>query len=186
MKKVILFVILLGVLIGIIFVKTGRDQAQIDEAFRSGIAKGQLEVAAYQKRVESLRVSTDQYRLSWADSLRRHDSVFAVFRDSVKVLLLAQNDKIKELQKKARSSVKSTPKGITASVSKTKSDTDGVLNRHTQILTYYKTRYHELPGDLSTYERKAALTEIRQETISKFTITLAELDQIRKSNKLDY
>jgi len=177
MKKVALFVILLGVLIGIIFVKTGRDQSQIDEAFRSGVAKAQLEVAAYQKRVESLRVSTDQTRLAWADSLRRHDSLFAVYRDSIKDLLLAQSDKIKELQKKSRSSTK------TAATPKT---TTGAVSRHAQILAYYKNRYGALPGDLSSYERKAALTEIRQETVDKFAITLAELDQIRKSNKLDY
>lgn len=186
MKKVILFIILLGVLIGIIFVKTGRDQAQIDEAFRSGVAKAQLEVTAYQKRVESLRVSTDKTRLDWADSLRRHDSVFAVYRDSVRQLLVAQSDKIKELQKKSRSSVKTVSNGTTASAPKTKNDTGGVLSRHAQILTYYKNRYRELPGDLSTYERRAALTEIRQETVNKFAITLAELDQIRKSYKLDY
>ena len=186
MKKVILFIVLLGVLIGIIFVKTGRDQAQIDEAFRTGVAKAQLEVAAYQKRVESLRVSTDQSRLAWADSLRRHDSVFTVYRDSVKELLVAQADKIKELQKKSRTSAKTTPNGTTASTSKAKSDTGGVLNRHAQILSYYKNRYSELPGDLSTYERKAALTEIRQETVSKFAITLAELVEIRKIYKLDY
>ena len=107
MKKVILAIILLGVLIGIIFVKTGRDQAQIDEAFRQGVAKAQLEVSSYQKRVESLRVSTDQTRMAWGDSLRRHDSLFAAYRDSVKQLLVAQADQIKLLQKKTRTATKS-------------------------------------------------------------------------------
>ena len=186
MKKGILFIVLLGVLIGIIFVKTGRDQAQIDEAFRQGVAKAQIEVTTYQKRVESLRVSTDNNLLAWADSLRRHDSLFAVYRDSVKELLVVQADKIKELQKKSRTPAKNPSNGATALASKTKSDTGGVLNRHTQILAYYKNRYRELPDDLSAYERKAALTEIRQETVGKFAIKLAELAEIRKIIKLEY
>lgn len=184
MKKVVLGIILLGVLIGIVVVKSGRDQSQIDEAFRQGVAKAQLEVTAYQKRVESLRVSTDQTRLAWADSLRRHDSLFNAYRDSVREILLAQSDQIKQLQKKARTSTKPATSGATAA--KTKSDSNGVLSRHAQILSYYKNRCRELPGDLSTYERKAALNEIRQETVTKFTITLAELDQIRKAGKLEY
>jgi uncharacterized membrane-anchored protein YhcB (DUF1043 family) len=184
--RIVLAVVLVGVLIGLIVFKTGRDQSKIDEAFRQGVAKAQTEVAAYQKRAESLRVTTDQTRLAWADSLRRHDSVFTAYRDSVQELLSSQADQIKQLQKKTRSAVKSTAGGSTASATKSKTATGSTSNKHLEILTYYKNRYQSLPGDLSVYERKAALSEIRHETVTKFAISAAELDQIRKANKLEY
>lgn len=183
--RIVLAIVLVGVLIGLIVFKTGRDQSKIDEAFRQGVAKAQSEVAAYQKRAESLRVTTDQTRLAWADSLRRHDSLFTAYRDSVRDVLTSQADQIKQLQKKTRSSVKSGANGATASATKSKT-TAAVPNKHLEILTYYKNRYQSLPGDLSVYERKAALNEIRQETITKFSISMTDLDQLRKANKLDY
>ena len=184
--RIVLSIVLVGVLVGLVIFKTGRDQSKVDEAFRQGVAKAQTEVSAYQKRAESLRVTTDQNRLAWADSLRRHDSVFTAYRDSVRDLITAQTDQIKQLQKKTRSSVKPGANGATASTTKAKTSGGTTPNRHLEILTYYKNRYQSLPGDLSVYERKAALNEIRQETVTKFSITVAELDQVRKANKLDY
>ncbi len=183
--RIVLAIVLVGVLIGLIVFKSGRDQSKVDEAFRQGVAKAQSEVAAYQKRAESLRVSTDQARLAWADSLRRHDSVFTAYRDSVREVIASQTDQIKQLQKKTRTSTKTSTGGATASATKSKT-TAAVPNKHLEILTYYKNRYQTLPGDLSAYERKAALNEIRQETITKFSISMADLDQLRKANKLDY
>lgn len=181
--RIALAIILVGVLVGLVIFKTGRDQSQIDEAFRQGVAKAQVEVSAYQKRVESLRVSTDQTRLAWGDSLRRHDSLFRAYRDSVNSVIIAQADQIKQLKKKSPSTTKS---GATASTPKTKNGTGTVSTKHLEILTYYKNRYKSLPSDLSLYERKAALNEIRQETTTKFAITPTELDQIRKANQIDY
>lgn len=186
MKKIILAVVLLGVLLGIVFVKTNREQSQVDEAFRQGVAQGQLEVTAYQKRLESLRVSTEQYKIAWSDSVRIRDSILAHYRDSVNQIIVAQTDKIKVLSKRSRSAVKSAPKtGGTTAVSP-KTDSVAPTSRHAQILAFYKNRYKELPGDLSAYEKKAALTEIRQETATKFSISVTELNEIRKTYKLEY
>jgi len=55
-----------------------------------------------------------------------------------------------------------------------------------QILSYYKKRYRALPKDLSPYEKRVALAEIRDETAQKFSIPLSELDEIRTDNELDY
>lgn len=185
MRKIVLAVVLLAVLFGIVFIKTGRDQAKVDEAFQQGVAKAQLEVAAYQKQLESLRVAGDQTRLAWSDSVRVRDSILTYYRDSTSQIIIAQADRIKELQKKARPSIKSALKtGATAGAAK--NDTTAPVNRHAQILSYYKNRYRELPADLSDYERKAALSEIRQETAARFSVTLTELNEIRKTYKLDY
>jgi uncharacterized protein YciW len=185
MKKIVLAVVLLGVLFGIVFIKTGRDQAKVDEAFQQGVAKAQLEVTVYQKRLESLRVAGDQTRLAWSDSVRVRDSILTHYKDSTSQIIIAQADRIKELQRKARPSMKSAPKsGATATA--VKNDATAPPIRHAQILTYYKNRYRELPVDLSAYERKAALSEIRQETATKFSVTLTELNEIRKTYKLDY
>jgi len=185
MKKIVLAVVLLAVLFGIVFIKTGRDQAKVDEAFQQGVAKAQLEVTAYQKRLESLRVAGDQARLAWSDSVRVRDSILTHYKDSTSQIIIAQADRINELQKKTRTSVKSTPKtGTTATA--VKSDTTAPPNRHAQILAYYRNRFRELPADLSDYERKAALSEIRQETATKFSVTVTELNEIRKTYKLDY
>ena len=186
MKKIILAVVLLGVLLGIVFVKTNREQSQVDEAFRQGVAKGQLEVTAYQKRIESLHVSTEQFKIAWSDSVRFRDSILAHDRDSFSRIILAQTDRIKELSKKNRSAVKSAPKTNPTTAAVPKTDSVVPTNRHAQILAYYKNRYKELPGDLSVYEKKAALSEIRQDTATKFAISLVELSEIRKTYKLEY
>ena len=47
-------------------------------------------------------------------------------------------------------------------------------------------RYRNLPKDLTAYERRVALSEIREESADKFRITVAELNRIRKANKLTY
>ncbi|MBI5267394.1 MAG: hypothetical protein HY851_09210 [candidate division Zixibacteria bacterium] len=186
MKKIIVAIVLLGVLLGIVFVKTNREQSQVDEAFRQGVAKGQLEVAAYHKRLESLRVSTEQFKIAWSDSVRIRDSILAYYRDSVNQIILAQTDKIKELSKKTRYAAKSSPKAAATTSTAQKPDSVAPTSRHAQILAYYKNRYKDLPGDLSVYEKKAALNEIRQETATRFSISLTELNELRKTYKLEF
>jgi hypothetical protein len=75
---------------------------------------------------------------------------------------------------------KSPPKTATATKS------DATSQKHKEILAYYKQRYQGLPNDLSAYERRIALSEIRQESADKFKISVTELNNIRKAYKLSY
>ena len=188
MKKIVVAIVLLGVLLTVVFIKNNREQTQVDEAFQQGVAKGQQEVTAYQKRLESLRTSTEQFRIAWSDSVRLRDSILAHDRDSLVQIILAQNEKLKGLSKKTRSAAKSSPKpgGTGTTTTAQKVDSVAPNGRHAQILAYYRNRYKTLPGDLSVYEKKAALSEIRQETAAKFSISITELNEIRKSYKLDF
>ncbi|MEE8575903.1 MAG: hypothetical protein V3T31_01490, partial [candidate division Zixibacteria bacterium] len=55
--------------------------------------------------------------------------------------------------------------------------------RKADILTYYRGRCDELPKDLSAYEKRIALAEIREDTAEKFKITLDDLTTLREKNK---
>ncbi|MEA1980558.1 MAG: hypothetical protein U9N54_06255, partial [candidate division Zixibacteria bacterium] len=61
-----------------------------------------------------------------------------------------------------------------------------INTKHQQILTYYKDRFKKLPADLSNYERRISLNEIKEETAQKFEISLVELKNIRAKYKLKY
>ena len=55
-----------------------------------------------------------------------------------------------------------------------------------EILAHYRQAVEKLPADLSPYERKVALRELRVETAGRFAISVETLDQIRQKNNLDY
>ena len=68
----------------------------------------------------------------------------------------------------------------------TKSSKPSTESKHREILNYYKKAVGDLPGDLSAYERRVALSEIRNDTARKFAITISQLNSLRKENNLDY
>jgi len=129
-----------------------------------------------------------------ADSLRKeiqlqrsefNDSVYALGMkheteiDSLEVAAQALQDSVHLLQ-----AAKKTEDADSASVAEAKKKL--TQSKDEKVVVYYKKRYQALPKDLSQYEQRVALAEIRTETADKFKISLAELSRIRERNDLNY
>ncbi len=180
-RKILIAFVLLVVLAGFSYVKTSRDYAKQDailEKAKSEISEeNKSQFGDYKKSIDSLStliVSKDE---SFNKSLTSQKNSYESDLDSLESIISNQSAKITKLSKRPEK------KKQTASKVKKKPKQ---LSEHEKIYRYYKKRYTDLPEDLSTYERKIALSEIREETASKFSISLNKLSKIRKEYKLNY
>jgi len=90
---------------------------------------------------------------------------------------------ISSFQRQSVTDLKKKGPAVKTAVSRNTIDID---KRHRELLAYYKKRYDTLPSNLTEYERKVAISEIRQETASKYLITIAEFNRIRELHKLNF
>lgn len=176
MKKLALAFVLLILLVGISYVSSMRSQAKLKQKYDQGFATGSKESVEATRRADSVSGAMNDAIQRYRDSLEATRSYYGDQSDSLQALLAQKDSEITSLKQKARST-KST-KTATKPAS-----TQAKLN-HTQILDYYKRRLNDLPKDLSDYERKVALNELRDETAKRFSITLAELDKIRQNDSV--
>ncbi|MBU1148662.1 hypothetical protein KKI23_01090, partial [Patescibacteria group bacterium] len=124
---------------------------------------------------DSLKLAISKKEIEFADSLLEKDKSLTSQIDSLTGIIDNQAETNANLQNKLKTATttkKTTPP-------KTPSQSEKVIN-------YYKTRYSQLPKDLSEYEKKIAVSEIRDETVKKFSITLSELNKIRDKYNLSY
>jgi hypothetical protein len=178
MRKIILIGFIFSLIIGLSYLKALRDRDQADDAYQAGLLEGDIRQTEALGKVDSLQAELGNQRVAFADSLMGRDMREQETVDSLSELIEGQEEGIVDLKKKLAATTKKA--SSRTQVSKKMPD-----KRH-QILTYYKQRHKALPGDLSEYEHRVALSEIRQETTDKFKITLAELSRIRKQANLDY
>ncbi len=178
MKKIVLAVFLLAVIVAVSYLRSARDQSNRQKLYQEGLDRGSEQANLYQLRADSLSRLMSQRDSAYDDSLSRLAIIHKLETDS---LNQAITDRDKEIQqataKKKASAVKTPPKPRSA-------DSLQTSLKHTQILAYYKRRLAELPKDLSEYERKIALNEVREETSRKFSIDQSELERIRLANNL--
>ena len=174
MKKLLLALLLLVIVLAVSYFKAARHSSEVTSAYESGRSQSTGDLVRQTERGDSLERLAGEYKSALAESLQVRDSLLATERDSVTQVLAGKNDSIDSLQKLAQSNRNSQEKPSKKKYS------------HKEILSFYKSSYHDLPKDLSPYERRVALTEIRDKTARKFSITLAELNKIRKDNNLDY
>ena len=177
MKKLLLGLSLIAVLVGVSYVKSIRGQSAKQEAHRQGVRESSIDLSVEQQRVDSLRQVITFRELEFADSMTAQQIKSAVIIDSLEDISRDQTARISDLQSKLQTTQK------TASA-KAKSDDSAARER--KILDYYKGRYARLPGDLTEYEMRVALNEIRDETAKKFSITTGQLKTIRASHGLSY
>ena len=177
MKKVLLLILLLVLLIGVSAIKTYREHRQRDASFDKGKQASAKELVKLQDMADSLELATGNKEVEFGDSLTRLARQYRGSLDSLEDMIDSQSATISSLKKAAEASSHTE-----ASQKKTTS----ALSEHEKILTYYKKRYADLPGDLSTYEKKVAVNEIRAETAKRFSISVEELEKIRQANKLNY
>ena len=180
MKKILLAVILLALVIGVSYVKSVRTSDNRDSAYRDGKTEAARELADYQLQVDSLRAILGEKEVGFADSLVRTRAEYKAEIDSLTDLVAKRNKRIWDLKSQLSKATASTSKSTSRKV------TSGASKKHEQILSYYKNRYKSLPTDLTDYEKKVAINEIREETARKYSITLAELKSLREKHKLNY
>ncbi len=180
-KKIIIITFLLALMIGLSYIKTLRNSAKRTEAFEKGKAVAGNELVQFKDKVDSLRIELGSKEVALADSIIKNKLQYQIYIDSLENSNTTLKDSIDSLSK--------------ILVSKTKSLNDSnsnriisneINNKHQQVLVYYKDRYKKLPSDLSDYEKRIALNEIKEETAQKFKISLAELRDIRDKYKLKY
>jgi len=63
---------------------------------------------------------------------------------------------------------------------------DDAKTREEQIVRYFQDKLNALPDDLSSYEKRVAIKEVRDETCDLFHISRAKLYQLAKVNRITY
>lgn len=174
-KKLLILVVLGAVLVAVSYYKTTLQDKRLAEARTEGEQWADHTVANLKKSQDSLATELDSTSQALAGALAMADTVRIAETDSLKRLIVDQEQKIADL----------TP-AKTPTKTATAKKTDATSQKHKEILAYYKKRYQNLPNDLSAYERRVALSEIREESADKFKISVSELNRIRKAYKLSY
>ena len=182
MKKVVLALVFLALVVAVSYYGAVTQKERTQAAYERGKEESTHQVEEYAKRFDSLAYSVRRQELEAAESLWQRELAYRWAYDSLA--------RIVSLEKSKTDSPKTKLEPAQHDKEKTESGIDSTkensLLRHKQILSYYKKRYRALPKDLSPYEKRVALAEIRDETAQKFSIPLSELDKIRTDNKLDY
>ncbi len=171
MKKVVLAVVFLAIIVALSYYSASTHKEQTQVAYEHGRQESAHQIESLNKRYNLLADSIAQQEVEAAKLVWQRELAYRSAYDS---LVKASN--IEESKTGSRKVDFNSDAHLTE---------DGLL-RHKQILGYYKKRYRDLPKDLSPYEKKVALAEIRDETARKFSISLEEFDKIRTENKLDY
>ena len=175
MKKAILAIVLLLMIVAVSYIQAVRRDAKVDNSFILGKRASEKEVLELKSAADSLKTKLGEQEVIHAESLLVRDKMLRRNQDSLANIIILQEKSISELKKKASSPVSQASKGAANSE-----------KLHRELLAFYKKRFESLPNDLSEYERKVAVSEIRQETADKFSISLAEFNRIRETNKLNY
>lgn len=181
MKKLFGAVFFVALLLAVSYFKLIREDSKTDSAFQKGLEQGAENRAGYQHQVDSLSDLIEQYELAIQDSQRAWADRSSEGSDSLKAELARRDDVIDSLKEQ-----KNTAEKALAAAQRSAKKASGKKYSHREILTYYKDRYEALPADLSPYEKRIALAEIRQESAKKFHISIEDLNKIRESNNIGY
>lgn len=192
-KRIILAVILLAVVGTVSYIKSVRGTSGAAETRSGGSHIGTVglvlddtaQLVDYQSTIDSLQRMLDQRDATLADSLqatriawgRTVDSLFEKL-DSLDCLV----DRL-YLAQAADSGLKDS------SGNRSEVDSSALAaaqTRRTEIIEHYRQLYEDLPDDLSAYERRVALYEIRLQTARHFDISLGSLKEMRSERGLSY
>ena len=180
MKKLAIATVLVVLLIGVGYLKMLREDRRSTQAAQDGYKAGLAEAASQQQNVDSLRQVLAGQQVTMAESLFSRDRLHASRIDSLTVTVDSLESRIAQLKEPGKMEEGS------AAVLSTGENVSEAKNRHLEILGHYRKAIEQLPGDLTAYERRVALFETRQETAQKFSITVAQLNEIRTEHSLDF
>ena len=182
MKKVVFALVFLALVVAVSYYRAVTQKERTQVAYERGKEESTHQVEEYAERFDSLAYSVRRQELEAAESLWQRELAYRWAYDSLARIInpeKSETDSLKTTTEPAHYDKEKTESGIDTT-------RENSLLRHKQILSYYKKRYRSLPKDLSPYEKKVALAEIRDETAQKFSIPLSELNKIRTNNELDY
>ena len=189
-RKLIFAVVLFAIVLGVSYLKTTRGEQRVS-AVREANREMAQENVGLKKAVNSLQTEISDTAGRLADSITTLGQAYQTERDSLDSLVTSQEARIGELDEQLNSEKAAVEKLESANSKKTqasrsgrKEDNDEAFNK--SVIDYYQKRYVELPKDLTEYEYRVALKEIRQETADKFSISLSRLDNLREQFKLEY
>lgn len=177
MKKALLALILLAVVLGVSYYKTLLSEDRYDTAYEDGLNQSAELQASSQARIDSLGQLIVEIEKNLGGLLRSQMEENQARLDALNDLLAQEKKEFTEIIARQTKMLAAFAKKVTG---------DKRTGNHAKILNYYKKRFADLPTDLSDYEKKVARSEIRQETVAKFSISTAELDRIRKQYNLRY
>ena len=173
MRKILLGIILLGLVIGVSYLKNVRALERDQEATEEGRLEAQTEIAEQVQQVDSLKVVLGEKEVEHANAMTSREVEHSSEVDSLYDVIEAQEKKLAAEPKPASTQMPATEKKRQPTLEE-------------KVLSHYKKQYQTLPQDLSSYERKIALGELREETAAEFKISLEKLHKIRKDNNLTY
>jgi len=173
--KLTLSIVLLILIVAVSYIQAVRRQTKVDNSFQLGIKASQKDVLELKSATDSIKTLMGDLEVKHGESLLVRDKIFQKNVDSLSKIITVQEKSIIELKKKGKTDKPST--------SQNQIDFE---RRHRELLAYYKKRYEALPADLTECERKVAISEIRQETAGKYSITSSEFNRIRELYELTY
>ena len=187
MKKVLLSVLLLLALVAISYFQATRESEQRTRSYRRGQRAGADSVQAAQPDFDSVadlllreRRALAEYLSLMSDSVAQLDSVYQYSVDSLTGVIGRQSADLSRLRKQSSG-------GKTPSKAQQAAKAPGSAGpSHEEILSHYKRVMSKLPSDLTDYEYRVAVDEIRTETAAKFSISVEKLNQIRADHSLDF
>ncbi len=171
MKMILLGLVLLLVIVAVSYVKVSRLETRTAEAYQAGHAEASEKMADINELFDSALYVLEQQQVEAAESVLAREFAYRHTVDSLLETIVTKEQLVDSFQ---------------AALQRPAVSTTDSQSKDDRILSYYKARYLSLPKDLTDYERRVALTEIRQETARKFSISLKELKKLREANKLAY
>ncbi len=175
MRKAIVAICLLIIVAGVTYVKVVRGTAQKQASWTEGKEKATEELLAYRQAVDSLQYLIEQQEIAFRDTLSLRDSSYRIGMDS---LMMVLDSMWAQTEMDAESTKLESGAPTDAEIAEEEA--------RKKTVAYYEERYKKLPGDLSDYERRVALHEIRFETAQKFSISLDRLKALRSRYGLTY
>ncbi|MCH7877932.1 MAG: hypothetical protein IH914_01280 [candidate division Zixibacteria bacterium] len=82
--------------------------------------------------------------------------------------------------------IQSQTEGQTESKAASSEFRNEAKSKEDEILDYFQERLDQLPDDLTSYEKRVAIKEVRDEVLEVFKITLSSLNKLTKNRKIKY
>ncbi len=196
--KLILSIALLGVVFGVSYLKTLPGETGADSTDTALMTEPEAVVAHVDttKAEKAKEAATSEQQTpapvkKTTDSHKKADptpssppKIMAITSESV----TAKKEDVAKPANKAtdKSSQTSKPAAEPEPPKQETGGGDDAKTREEQIVRYFQDKLNTLPDDLSSYEKKVAIKEIRDETCDLFHISRAKLNQLAKVNRITY
>lgn len=180
MRKILLALVLLVALGAVSYLQLARDQEDDLALTRRGFSRGAQAVDSLKGLIDDLRTEATRGREELDSLINLKSEEYGQIIDSLTTALSEGAEKITDLESQLADAVDQQQ----ASIEKSKQQS--TETKHREIISYYKKAVDQLPADLSEYERRVAVNEIRSETQKRFAISEGELNRLREKFEVTY